>query len=198
MVIFNNIIYYNIIYNIKYIFNIKVFRLSETRQLKDIVDTTLSVTEVVEEEEIRQINIKQFDAIKEKIHIPKHNHKTKTITLVKLFTPDFDFSAFLKTLLDCLIPEVEIRIGLSFIMSRKGDLSYVYAIPSRNINEKHRIVQDRGDKRDLVAFFKALSYTELLHLSFNMRNSTNPFAESGYNPVKIVTATFWITKWKTP
>ena len=147
---------------------------------------------------MREINVIQFDAIKEKINIPKHNRTTKTITIVKVFTPDFDFSAFLKTLLDCLIPEVEIRIGLSFIMSRKRKLSYVYAIPSCNLNVKHRIILDQDDKREAVALFKELSYTDLLHRAFNMRNSTNPFSESGYNPQKIVTATFWITKWASP
>ena len=139
-----------------------------------------------------------FEAINEKLQIPKHIRPTKTITLVKVFVEDFDMSTFVKQLLDCLIPEVEVRIGLSFLMSGKGKYSYVNAIPSRIINDKLRILQDQDDKRELVAFFKELSYSELLHLNFNMRNSTNPFAESGYIPEKLVTVTFWITKWVSP
>jgi len=45
---------------------------------------------------------------------------------------------------------------------------------------------------------KGFSYAQLLNHTFEQRNTTNPFAESGYRPEKLVTATFWITKWASP
>ena len=134
----------------------------------------------------------------DRLVIPQHNRTKKTITLIKVFKTDFDCSAFVKELLDCLNPEVEIRVAFSFIMSERGKLSYVHAIPARPVNQDFRIIRDKQDQQDLVTYFKGFSYSELLHHAFHLRNTNNPFAESGFRPEKLVTGTFWITKWTTP
>jgi len=176
-----------------------MFLAGELKRLKNLVDETTCAEDVLDEKDItglgKQIKV---DRIRDRLFIPAHNRSSKTLLLIKVYKHDFDISTFVKQLLDCLIPEIELRIGLSFIMLRKDISSYVHPLPARIINRDNRLIRDHEDKSNLVTFLKGFSYSQLLNYTFNMRNTTNPFAESGYRPEKLVTATFWITKWASP
>jgi len=164
-----------------------------------LVDTSTAITDVIDKLEIFKLkDDANLQRLKEQIIIPKHSKPTKTITLIKLFTVDFEFSNFVSKLLDCLNPEVEIRISLSFTMSEKGRLTYVFPIPAKPFNNKCRIIRNNEDKAKFLKFCDQFSYKELLDSAFTSRNTKNPFAESGYVPKNIVSVTFWITKWSSP
>jgi len=176
-----------------------MFRLGETKRLKKLIDPEVSVSDVLDELEIKSLaNSKHLVRIKDQLHIPTHNRSKKTITLVKVITQNFDFQNFLFEVLDSVNPEAEIRIGFSFLMTANGTPSYVFSIPARPINDKCRIIRDDEDKKKLISFFKGLSYSDLLQSAFQLRNTNNPFSESGYRPEKLVCATFWICKWAVP
>ena len=159
----------------------------------------MTADDVLDESDIVHLGNKiKVERIKDRLFVPAHNRPTKTIMLIKVYHSMFDLPSFVKNLLDCLIPETEVRIGLSFVMWQKDLASYVHPIHSRIINNDNRIISDYEDKTKLVTFLKGFSYVELMNYAFTLRNTANPFAESGYRPGKLVTATFWLSKYPSP
>jgi len=176
-----------------------MFLAGELKRLEKLVDPDMSADDVLDEKDIIGLDKQiKLDRIKDRLFIPAHNRPSKTLLLIKVYHRVFDLTAFTKQLLDCLTPEVELRIGLSFVMLNGKLPSYVYSIPARIINKENRIIRGIEDKQNLVNFLKGFSYSELLNHSFLQRNTTNPFSESGYRPEKLVTASFWITKCVSP
>ena len=173
-----------------------MFLQGELKRLEKLVDPAMSADDVLDENDLALLSNRiQPERIRDSLFIPAHNRKKKTIRLIKVYHTAFDLGDFVKKLTNCLVPEYEIRISLSFFMMHASTPSHVLAIPARIVNPKFRIIRDQEDKQNLVTFLKEFSYVELLNETFTMRNTTNPFAESGYRPEKLVSATFWITKY---
>ena len=175
-----------------------MFLAKEISRLQKLINSNVTANDVLTEDEQNAVvttTKTKIECIKDRIIIPQHNKNVKTITLVKVITADLDCNIFLEQLIRSLSPPFEIRIGFSFFMSNLGTYSYVHSIVSKPVNTSSNI-STRIDGKNLIDFFKGLTYSDLLSLAFQSRNADNPFDKSGYSPVRLVCITAWITKHK--
>jgi len=175
-----------------------MFLAKEISRLQKLINSSVTADDVLNADEqnaVTNTTKSKLDCIRDRIHVPAHTKNVKTITLVKVITADLNCSTFLEKVIKSLKPNFEIRIGCSFFMSNLGTYSYVHSIVSKPVNESSLIKNDQ-DARNLIQYFKSLTYSDLLSLAFHSRNVDNPFDKSGYAPVRLVCITAWITKYK--
>jgi len=171
-----------------------MFRTREINQLKALIDPNINADDVLNADEKTALTeTTKVESIRDRIHVPQHKKHVKTITLIKVVTSDFDCALFLESVIKCLTPVYELRVGLSFFMSNHNKYSYVHSVVARPVNDPI-LVTSYDDATSLTKYFKGFSYDEYLDLAFISRNKVNPFDKSGYIPRKLVCMTVWIKK----
>lgn len=120
--------------------------------------------------------------------------KAENIVLTFFMDPDYDLNQTLMDLSYILTPPFSIKIDCAFMMQdSEGDLRYVW--PQRNlaINSDHQIESIR-EFDNLIDELKPLDHYQTLRKVSEIHQNQSCFDKSGYRPLCLLTAAFYLSK----
>ena len=131
----------------------------------------------------------------QRIFVPKHKAKLKTIRISHLMVPDLQVDDWLLGLAECLRYNhpLTINIGFSYLVWKpENKMRYVYA--AKALPTKRITIQSKADFYDFAADFAKLNDSEFLNTTFLASLKGNVFESSGFTPHTLVCAYCWLTK----
>ena len=151
------------------------------------------------------LNSEEVDAIQDggtraqnllqRIFVPKHKAKLKTIRISHLMVPDLQVDDWLLGLAECLRYNhpLTLNIGFSYLVWKpENKMRYVYA--AKALPTKRIIIQSKSEFYDFAAEFAQLNDSEFLNTTFLASLKGNVFESSGFTPHTLVCVYCWLTK----
>ena len=176
-----------------------MFLIRDIHKLTKLIDPDVNIRDHLDESELNAIG-NYISNVRESIFIPKHSRPLQTLILKKICTNPFNLSDFILNVGKSITGTYEIRIAMSFIVSKSMDqskLEYIFGIHHRIINDKNRIIRDKEDMKNLVGKLEAMSKHDLLFKAFE-RFLDSPSIQhnptSGWTPKRLVLSVIWLTK----
>lgn len=176
------------------------------QNLKEIIFENKMITS---EEQIREILPPHlFDLMVQKKNIKMlfdqflyrpstQRRKFDTISISKMYTPDFDLSDMLERIVESLENDVNINVDFDFVIeASKDELSpfkFEYASKSSSLNKTKNLVFP-SDVKNFLDYFKNKTDSDILQECFIKHVDIMDYSQSGFQPYVLLAVKIFIAE----
>ena len=130
---------------------------------------------------------------------PKNTNRLCTVTLQRLhakYENSMTFGDWLDAVAQTILynDDTEVKVGFSFISWKPITNERTYLFSAKPLAPFKFVVSSEEELREKFSIIGSMSDSELLNKTFINSLPDNPFAKSGFNPLKIVASYIYITK----